>query len=90
MLPSGLINPRCRNLIGSGVVFHAPSFFKELATLEEKGLAGVRNRIYVSDRCQMNLDLHAKVDGLEEVELGAKAIGTTKRGIGPAYSTKAG
>lgn len=89
LLPSGLINPMCINLIGSGVVFHAPSFFKELAELEAKGLEGCRQRIYVSDRCQVNFDLHAAVDGLEEVELGALAIGTTRRGIGPSYSTKA-
>jgi adenylosuccinate synthase len=43
----------------------------------------------VSDRCQITFDLHAAVDGLEEVELGAEAIGTTRRGIGPSYSTKA-
>jgi hypothetical protein len=79
----------CMNLIGSGVVFHAPSFFKELDELEAKGLEGARQRILVSDRCQINFDLHAAVDGLEEVELGAEAIGTTKRGIGPSYSTKA-
>ncbi|ORY67658.1 Adenylosuccinate synthetase [Pseudomassariella vexata] len=89
LLPSGLINPKCINLIGSGVVFHVPSFFKELKELEDKGLAGVRDRIFVSDRVQIDFDLHAAVDGLEEVELGEGKIGTTGRGIGPAYSTKA-
>jgi adenylosuccinate synthase len=57
--------------------------------LEAKGLTGVRDRIKVSDRAQVNLDLHAAVDGLEEVELGTRAIGTTGRGIGPSYATKA-
>lgn len=89
LLPSGLVNPNCMNLIGTGVVFHVPSFFKELATLEEKGLTGVRDRILVSDRAQVDFDLHAAVDGLEEVELGSRKIGTTGRGIGPSYSTKA-
>ncbi|KAK0615312.1 Adenylosuccinate synthetase [Bombardia bombarda] len=89
LLPSGLVNPNCKNLIGSGVVFHVPSFFKELSELEAKGLTGVRDRILVSDRCQVNFDLHAAVDGLEEVELGERKIGTTGRGIGPSYSTKA-
>ncbi|KAM0810990.1 putative Adenylosuccinate synthetase [Seiridium cardinale] len=89
LLPSGLINPKAYNLIGTGVVFHVPSFYKELATLEEKGLDGVRERIFVSDRAHVNLDLHAAVDGLEEVELGSRAIGTTGRGIGPSYSNKA-
>ncbi|KAK8073933.1 hypothetical protein PG994_004832 [Apiospora phragmitis] len=89
LLPSGLINPNCLNFIGTSVVFHVPSFFKELKELEAKGLTGVRDRIKVSDRAQVNLDLHAAVDGLEEVELGTRAIGTTGRGIGPSYATKA-
>ncbi|TGJ78417.1 hypothetical protein E0Z10_g10343 [Xylaria hypoxylon] len=89
LLPSGFISPSCMNLIGSGVVFHVPSFFKELEMLEAKGLTSVRERILVSDRCQVNLDLYAAVDGLEEVELGERKIGTTGRGIGPSYRTKA-
>lgn len=82
LLPSGLINPACMNLIGSGVVVHVPAFFKELKDLEAKGLKDVRERILISDRCQVVLDLHQKLDGLEEVELGKKSIGTTGKGIG--------
>ncbi|KAH0599777.1 hypothetical protein MHUMG1_02567 [Metarhizium humberi] len=82
LLPSGLINPNCLNLIGSGVVFHVPSFFSELKELDEKGLPRVYDRILVSDRVHINLDLHIAVDGIEEAELGG-------RGIGPCYSTKA-
>ncbi|EXV01381.1 adenylosuccinate synthetase [Metarhizium robertsii] len=89
LLPSGLINPNCLNLIGSGVVFHVPSFFRELKELDEKGLPRVYDRILVSDRVHINLDLHIAVDGLEEAELGEQKIGTTGRGIGPCYSTKA-
>ncbi|KAK0385169.1 hypothetical protein NLU13_7647 [Sarocladium strictum] len=89
LLPSGLINPNCTNLIGSGVVFHVPSFFRELKELDDKGLPRVYDRILVSDRVHINLDLHLAVDGLEEVELGENKIGTTGRGIGPCYSTKA-
>ncbi|KAG6003583.1 hypothetical protein E4U21_001870 [Claviceps maximensis] len=87
LLPSGLVNPHCVNLIGSGVLFHVPSFFKELGELQEKGL-DTTDRILVSDRCQVNFDLHAAVDGLEEIELGERKIGTTGRGIGPSASTK--
>ncbi|KAH6673796.1 Adenylosuccinate synthetase [Halenospora varia] len=89
LLPSGLINPECHNLIGSGVVVHVPSFYKELEALETKGLQNVRDRIYISDRCHIVFDLHQLVDGLEETELGGKSIGTTRKGIGPSYSTKA-
>lgn len=89
LLPSGLVNPNCRNLIGSAVVAHIPSFFSELEELERKGLENVHDRIFISDRVHIDLDLHVAVDGLEEVELGDRKVGTTGRGIGPAYSTKA-
>ncbi|UKZ81157.1 hypothetical protein TrVFT333_008928 [Trichoderma virens FT-333] len=89
LLPSGLVNPNCRNLIGSSVVAHIPSFFSELEELERKGLSNVHDRIFISDRVHIDLDLHVAVDGLEEVELGDRKVGTTGRGIGPAYSTKA-
>ncbi|KAL9946482.1 hypothetical protein ACHAO5_003842 [Verticillium nonalfalfae] len=87
LLPSGLMNPRCMNFIGSGVVFHIPTFFSELKELEEKGLTAVHDRILVSDRVNVLLDMHMAVDGLEEQELGDAAIGTTRRGIGPCYQT---
>lgn len=89
LLPSGLMHPNTNNLIGSGVVFNVEQFFKELAELESKGVLRVHERIHVSSRCHLNFSLHAAVDGLSEVELGTNQIGTTKRGIGPAYSTKA-
>ncbi|KKY38505.1 putative adenylosuccinate synthetase [Diaporthe ampelina] len=66
------------NFIGSGVVFHIPTFFSELKELEEKGLTAVHDRILVSDRVNVLLDMHMAVDGLEEKELG---------GIGPCYQT---
>jgi adenylosuccinate synthase len=79
LLPSGLLNPKCTNLIGSGCVVHVPSFFKELATLKEKGLS-YEDRVFISDRAHVDFDLFQAVDGLEEVELGKGAIGTTKKG----------
>lgn len=83
------MNPATDNLIGSGVVFNVEAFFKELGALEAKGLPRVHERIHVSSRCHLNFALHAAVDGLSEAELGLNQIGTTKRGIGPSYSTKA-
>lgn len=47
--------------------------------MEEKGLSNVHDRILISDRCSIDFDLHVAVDGLEEIELGANSIGTTKR-----------
>lgn len=88
LLPSGLINPACMGLIGSGVVVHLPSFFAELDALESQGL-DCTNRVFISDRAHLVFDFHQIVDGLKEVELGGSSIGTTKKGIGPAYSGKA-
>lgn len=76
------------NLIGTGTVIHIPSFFAELEAIQKKGLDST-DRIFISDRAHLVFDLHQLVDGLEEVELGALNIGTTRKGIGPTYSTKA-
>jgi adenylosuccinate synthase len=88
LLPSGLVNPKCVGLIGSGVVVHIPSFFAELDALQAQGL-DCSNRLFISDRAHLVFDFHQIVDGLKEVELGGSSIGTTKKGIGPAYSGKA-
>ncbi|RSH78364.1 uncharacterized protein EHS24_002088 [Apiotrichum porosum] len=88
LLPSGLINPKVQAFIGSGVVVHVPSFFKELEALEDKGLQ-VAERLFISDRAHLVMGFHQVVDGLKEVELGRGSIGTTRKGIGPTYSSKA-
>ncbi|THH28203.1 hypothetical protein EUX98_g5988 [Antrodiella citrinella] len=88
LLPSGLVNPKCTSVIGNGVVVHLPSFFTELEALEKQGL-DCTNRLFISDRAHLVFDFHQIVDGLKEVELGGSSIGTTKKGIGPAYSAKA-
>lgn len=94
MLPSGLVNPNCQNLLGNGVVIHVPSFFKELENLEAKGLKNARERLFVSSRAHLVFDFHQRTDKLRELELAGhskdgKNIGTTGKGIGPTYSTKA-
>ncbi|CCM03230.1 uncharacterized protein FIBRA_05355 [Fibroporia radiculosa] len=88
LLPSGLVNPGCIGVIGSGVVVHIPSFFAELDALQSQGL-DCTDRLFISDRAHLVFDFHQIVDGLKEVELGGSSIGTTKKGIGPAYSAKA-
>lgn len=94
MLPSGLVNPNCQNLLGNGVVIHVPSFFQELENLEKKGLKNARERLFVSSRAHLVFDFHQRTDKLRELELAGhskdgKNIGTTGKGIGPTYSTKA-
>ncbi|KAF8638925.1 hypothetical protein AX17_001837 [Amanita inopinata Kibby_2008] len=88
LIPSGLINPQCTGVIGSGVVIHVPSFFAELEALEAQGL-DCTNRLFISNRAHLVFDFHQIVDGLKEIELGGGSIGTTKKGIGPTYSGKA-
>lgn len=90
MLPSGLVNPKCLNLVGSGVVVHLPSFFQELENIEAKGLQ-CRDRLFLSSRAHLVFDFHQRTDKLKELELSEnkKSIGTTGKGIGPTYSTKA-
>ncbi|TQS34531.1 hypothetical protein Golomagni_05081 [Golovinomyces magnicellulatus] len=89
ILPSGLLNPDAINLVGSGCVVHIPGLLEELKSLESKGLSDARKRLFISDRAHVVLDLHQKLDGIEEAELGGGKIGTTGKGIGPCYSTKA-
>lgn len=88
LLPSGLVNQKCTGIIGNGVVVHVPSFFEELDALQAQGL-DCTGRLFISDRAHLVFDFHQIVDGLKEVELGGSSIGTTKKGIGPAYSGKA-
>lgn len=82
---SGLVNPNCINLIGTGTIVHVPTFFEELQKLVEKGLTHAPERILISDRCHIITDLHVRVDGLEEQELGGRNIGTTKRKLTIRY-----
>ena len=88
LLPSGLIQPHTRALIGHGVVIHLPSLFRELDDLTSKQIS-IEGRVFVSDRAHLVFDFHQIIDGLKEVELGSSHIGTTRRGIGPTYSSKA-
>ncbi|XP_012247260.1 adenylosuccinate synthetase [Bombus vosnesenskii] len=89
LLPSGIINPRCTSLIGNGVVIHLPGLFEELESNEAKGLKNWQERLIISDRAHIVFDFHQQVDGLQELEKGTQSLGTTKKGIGPTYSSKA-
>lgn len=73
------------------MVIHLPGLFEELAKNEAKGLLTWQERLIVSDRAHLVFDLHQQVDGLQEAEKAnvGKSLGTTKKGIGPAYASKA-
>ncbi|KXN75084.1 putative ADE12-adenylosuccinate synthetase [Conidiobolus coronatus NRRL 28638] len=88
LLPSGIINPNCICVIGHGTVVHIPSLFEEIEKIQKGGL-DCTGRVLLSDRAHLVFDLHQIGDRLREVELGKGSIGTTGKGIGPTYSTKA-
>merc|ERR1712136_701402 len=89
LLPSGIINPKSKSIIGNGVVIHLPQMFEELKKNEDKGLTHLRDSLLISDRAHLVFDLHQEADGMQEREKGGKSLGTTKKGIGPTYSSKA-
>lgn len=88
LVPSGILNEETLCVIGNGVVVHVPGLFQEIDGLESNGVT-CQGRILVSDRAHLLFDLHQEIDGLREAELSNSLIGTTKRGIGPCYSSKA-
>lgn len=87
LLPSGVLNEKAVCVIGNGVVIHLPSFLNELDTLQAAGVE-YEGRVKISDRAHLVFDFHQELDGMSESKLGRNKIGTTKKGIGPAYSSK--
>ncbi|HEY2805724.1 MAG TPA: adenylosuccinate synthase [Gemmatimonadales bacterium] len=85
-IPSGILHPRCRCVIGNGVVLDPETLFQEIDKLAGRGIA-MGERLAVSDRAHMVLPYHKLLDRSSER---SKKIGTTSRGIGPAYEDKVG
>jgi adenylosuccinate synthase len=87
LIPSGVLRDNVKCLIGNGVVLCPKALMKEITMLEEKGVP-VRERLLISDACPLILPYHNALDAAREIARGNKAIGTTGRGIGPAYEDK--
>ena len=83
LIPSGVLNPEAINIIGNGVVLSPESIIKEMEQFEN-----LEGKLYISDKAHLNLPHHALIDQAKERLKGDKAIGTTGKGIGPAYSDK--
>jgi len=83
LIPSGVLNPKAVNIVGNGVVLSPSSIIKEMEQFEE-----LEGRLFISDKAHLNLAYHAQIDQAKEKLKGDKAIGTTGKGIGPAYSDK--
>ncbi|MFW5444493.1 MAG: adenylosuccinate synthase [Methylococcaceae bacterium] len=87
LIPSGVLREGVQCMIGNGVVLSLDALIKELDSLEKSGVP-VRNRLRISESCALILPVHVAIDQARERALGKKAIGTTGRGIGPAYEDK--
>ena len=88
LIPSGILFPGMRCFLGNGMVIPPRALEQELTMLEERGVS-VAGRLFVSDRAQVLGPAHAALDRAREEAAGKSKIGTTSRGIGPAYETKA-
>jgi adenylosuccinate synthase len=87
LIPCGVLRPGCKSVIGNGVVLDPIAFLKEVAKLHSLGIE-VEGRLFVSNRAQVILPYHRMIELAAESAPGRKRIGTTSRGIGPAYEDK--
>jgi adenylosuccinate synthase len=87
LIPCGVLRPGCRGIIGNGVVLDPIAFLKEVEKLRGLGVA-VDEQLFVSNRAQVILPYHRMIELAAESAPGRKKIGTTSRGIGPAYEDK--
>jgi len=86
LTPSGIFSPRATAVIGNGVVINPSVLIEELDQLKERGVD--TSGLFISDRTNLVMPYHVLLDGLEEKLKGGNAIGTTGKGIGPAYTDK--
>jgi len=88
LLPCGILYEDKINMIGNGVVLHVPTLLKELKSINDAGIS-TEGRLLVSNRTHLLFDFHQVIDGRQEQAREGAGIGTTKRGIGPCYASKA-
>ncbi len=88
LIPSGIMHPTSVCYLGNGVVFSPEAFFREVDELIAVGVPNVEKRLFVSQNCPLIMPYHVALDKAREAAAGAKKIGTTGRGIGPAYEDK--
>jgi len=87
LIPSGILRNNIKCIIGNGVVLSPEALINEMEPLEARGIP-VRERLFISEACPLILPYHIALDQAREAARGKKAIGTTGRGIGPAYEDK--
>jgi adenylosuccinate synthase len=87
LIPSGILREKVQCMIGNGVVLAPDALLHELDMLAESGV-DAKGRLFISEACTLILPYHIALDQAREIARGSKAIGTTGRGIGPAYEDK--
>jgi adenylosuccinate synthase len=87
LIPSGILRKNVKCMIGNGVVLAPDALMKELDMLHDSGVV-TDGRLFISEACTLILPYHIALDQAREIARGKKAIGTTGRGIGPAYEDK--
>jgi adenylosuccinate synthase len=87
IVPSGIFYTHTTCIIGNGVVINPTVLLGEMDELKKRGVD--ISRLYISDRSHLIMPYHILLDGLEEDALGSKALGTTRKGVGPAFTDKA-
>ena len=87
LVPSGIFSPKAICIIGNGVVINPAVLIGEIEQLTQRGVD--TSRLFLSDRAHLIMPYHVLLDGLEEEARGGKALGTTRKGIGPAFADKA-
>jgi len=90
LLPSGIVHEDKICVLGNGMVIDPKAFFEEADQLAEQGVRVTPERVRVSSRAHLILPYHRALDHTSEERLGNERVGTTLRGIGPAYEDKAG
>lgn len=86
LVPSGIFSPRATCIMGNGMVINPGVLIDEIDKLNKRGVN--TSRLFISDRAHLIMPYHILLDGLEEDARGGKAIGTTRKGIGPAFADK--
>lgn len=90
LIPSGILHPRAACIMGNGMVINPPNLIKEIDELKRLGVDVSPERLLISSRAHIITPAHVALDAAHEKSLGERSIGTTLRGIGPAYLDKTG
>ena len=90
LLPSGVVRAGKLSIIGNGVVIDPQALIEEIAQLNKQGIAVTPDNLRIAENAILILPLHRELEAVREADTSANRIGTTKRGIGPAYEDKVG